>query len=80
MARLARFVLPGTPHHVTQRFNYDGNAMIGEYNNAGTMLRRYVHGSNSDWAGTIAMALARPMAPPSPYFISAFAARTLALP
>ncbi len=29
-----------------QRFAYDGNAMIGEYNAAGTMLRRYVHGSN----------------------------------
>ncbi len=27
-----------------QRFAYDGNAMIGEYNSAGTMLRRYVHG------------------------------------
>jgi RHS repeat-associated protein len=31
---------------VRQRFAYDGNAMIGEYNSAGTMLRRYVHGSN----------------------------------
>jgi RHS repeat-associated protein len=30
-----------------QRFAYDGNAMIGEYNSAGTMLRRYVHGSNA---------------------------------
>ncbi|PNQ76352.1 hypothetical protein BA950_07700 [Erythrobacter sp. SAORIC-644] len=30
----------------TQRFAYDGNAMIGEYNGSGTMLRRYVHGSN----------------------------------
>ncbi|MCP5396182.1 MAG: RHS repeat-associated core domain-containing protein [Sphingomonadaceae bacterium] len=29
-----------------QRFAYDGNAMIAEYNSAGTMLRRYVHGSN----------------------------------
>ncbi len=29
-----------------QRFAYDGNAIIGEYNAAGTMLRRYVHGSN----------------------------------
>jgi RHS repeat-associated protein len=31
-----------------QRFAYDGNAMIGEYNAAGTMLRRYVHGSNAE--------------------------------
>jgi len=31
-----------------QRFAYDGNAMIGEYNSAGTMLRRYVHGSNAE--------------------------------
>lgn len=30
----------------TQRFVYDGNALIAEYNSAGTMLRRYVHGSN----------------------------------
>jgi RHS repeat-associated protein len=32
----------------TQRFFYDGNAMIAEYNASGTMLRRYVHGSNID--------------------------------
>lgn len=32
----------------TQRFAYDGNAMIAEYNAAGAMLRRYVHGSNID--------------------------------
>jgi RHS repeat-associated protein len=31
-----------------QRFAYDGNAMIGEYNASGTMLRRYVHGSNAE--------------------------------
>ena len=31
-----------------QRFVYDGNAMIAEYNGSGTMLRRYVHGSNVD--------------------------------
>jgi RHS repeat-associated protein len=30
----------------TQRFVYDGNALIAEYNTSGTMLRRYVHGSN----------------------------------
>ncbi|MBX7494541.1 RHS repeat-associated core domain-containing protein [Qipengyuania sp. 6B39] len=30
----------------TQRFAYDGNALIGEYNGSGTLLRRYVHGSN----------------------------------
>ncbi len=32
----------------TQRFVYDGNAMVAEYNASGTMLRRYVHGSNID--------------------------------
>lgn len=26
------------------RFSYDGDALIGEFNNAGSMLRRYVHG------------------------------------
>lgn len=31
-----------------QRFAYDGNAMIAEYNSAGTMLRRYLHGSNAE--------------------------------
>ena len=30
----------------TQRFVYDGNALIGEYTAGGTLLRRYVHGSN----------------------------------
>jgi len=30
----------------TQRFVYDGNALAAEYNSSGTMLRRYVHGSN----------------------------------
>jgi RHS repeat-associated protein len=30
------------------RFAYDGNALIGEYNGSGTLLRRYVHGSNLD--------------------------------
>ncbi|WP_199798570.1 RHS repeat-associated core domain-containing protein [Erythrobacter aureus] len=32
----------------TQRFAYDGNALIGEYNAAGALLRRYVHGSNAE--------------------------------
>jgi RHS repeat-associated protein len=31
-----------------QRFAYDGNAMIGEYNGSNVMLRRYVHGSNAE--------------------------------
>jgi RHS repeat-associated protein len=30
----------------TQRFVYDGNAMIAEYNGSNVMLRRHVHGSN----------------------------------
>lgn len=29
-------------------FFYDGNAMIAEYNSAGSLLRRHVHGSNVD--------------------------------
>ena len=29
-------------------FVYDGNAMIGEYNVTGAMMRRYVHGSNAE--------------------------------
>jgi RHS repeat-associated protein len=32
----------------TQRFLYDGNALIGEYNSAGILRRRYVHGSSMD--------------------------------
>jgi RHS repeat-associated protein len=31
----------------TTRFLYDGDALIGEYNLAGTMTDRYVHGSNA---------------------------------
>jgi hypothetical protein len=27
------------------QFNYDGDKLIAEYNSAGTLLRRYVHGS-----------------------------------
>jgi RHS repeat-associated protein len=34
----------------TQRFVYDGNALIGEYDGVGTLLRRYVHGSNVEAA------------------------------
>ncbi|MEP1833876.1 MAG: hypothetical protein ABJL57_09400 [Hyphomonas sp.] len=30
------------------RMLYDGDAMAAEYNGAGTMLRRYVHGTNAD--------------------------------
>ena len=33
---------------VTTRFLYDGDALVGEYDGAGTMLRRYVHGPNTD--------------------------------
>ena len=29
------------------RFVYDGDALVGEYNGAGTMTARYVHGSNA---------------------------------
>lgn len=30
------------------RFHYDGDELIGEYNSAGTLLRRYVHGVGAD--------------------------------
>lgn len=30
----------------TTRFLYDGDALVGEYNAAGTLLRRYVHGAD----------------------------------
>tara|TARA_R110000868_G_C10965232_1_gene769025 strand:- start:395 stop:3016 length:2622 start_codon:yes stop_codon:yes gene_type:complete len=33
---------------VTTRFLYDGDELVGEYDGAGTMLRRYVHGPNTD--------------------------------
>lgn len=32
----------------TTRFLYDGDALVGEYNSTGTMLRRYVHGAGVD--------------------------------
>ncbi len=32
----------------TTRFLYDGDAMVAEYNAAGTMQARYVHGTNAD--------------------------------
>lgn len=32
----------------TTNFLYDGDALVGEYNGSGTMLRRYVHGSGVD--------------------------------
>jgi RHS repeat-associated protein len=32
----------------TTKFLYDGDALVGEYNASGTMLRRYVHGSGVD--------------------------------
>jgi RHS repeat-associated protein len=32
----------------TTRFLYDGDALVGEYNSAGTMLHRYVHGNGVD--------------------------------
>ena len=32
----------------TKRFLYDGDELVGEYNAAGTLLRRYVHGASVD--------------------------------
>ncbi|MEM6411026.1 MAG: RHS repeat-associated core domain-containing protein [Pseudomonadota bacterium] len=34
------------PGFAETHYLYDGNALIAEYNNSGTMLRRYVHGSD----------------------------------
>lgn len=36
-----------TDSNVT-RFLYDGDELVGEYDGAGTLLRRYVHGPNTD--------------------------------
>jgi RHS repeat-associated protein len=33
---------------VTTRFGYDGTRLTGEYNAAGTLLRRYIHGPGDD--------------------------------
>ena len=32
----------------TTRFLYDGDALVAEYDGAGTMLRRYVHNVGAD--------------------------------
>ncbi len=32
----------------TTRFLYDGDALVGEYDGSGTLLRRYVHGAGAD--------------------------------
>jgi RHS repeat-associated protein len=42
--RLQQSVINGT----TLNFLYDGDALVGEYNSAGTLLRRYVHGPEVD--------------------------------
>lgn len=39
--------IAGTPQGHT-RFLYDGDAMVAEYNSSGTILARYVHGTNAD--------------------------------
>jgi RHS repeat-associated protein len=44
MGRLFEITSPGA----TTRLLYDGDALVGEYNTAGTLLRRYVHGPNVD--------------------------------
>jgi RHS repeat-associated protein len=55
-----------TPNATTTRFLYDGDELVAEYNSAGAVLRRYVHGSGADdplvWyegAGTASTALKR---------------------
>jgi RHS repeat-associated protein len=44
LGRLAQTAAAG----VTTRFGYDGTELTGEYNAAGTLLRRYVHGPSDD--------------------------------
>ncbi|HLL29436.1 MAG TPA: RHS repeat-associated core domain-containing protein [Allosphingosinicella sp.] len=44
LGRLARIVKAGFPFN----FLYDGQNMIGEYDDAGTLYRRYVHGPGID--------------------------------
>jgi YD repeat-containing protein len=36
----------------TTRFGYDGTALIAEYNSSNSLLRRYVHGYNSEKSAT----------------------------
>lgn len=44
MGRLSTTVVAG----VTTRFLYDGDELVGEYDSAGAMQGRYVHGPNAD--------------------------------
>lgn len=44
LGRLYEVSLSGT----TTRFLYDGDALVAEYNGAGTLIRRYVHGDQVD--------------------------------
>ena len=53
-----------TANTATTRFLYDGDELIGEYNSAGALLRRYVHGAGIDdpviwYAGSAVTAAAR---------------------
>ena len=44
LGRLHEVIINGT----TTRFLYDGDALVTEYNSAGTLTRRYVHGDRVD--------------------------------
>ena len=46
LGRLYEVTGPAPTNAIT-RFLYDGDALVGEYNTAGTLLRRYVHGADS---------------------------------
>jgi RHS repeat-associated protein len=41
------YELGGSGGAVVARFLHDGDALVGEYNAAGTLLRRYVHGADA---------------------------------
>lgn len=45
---LGRLFQSSSNSHPATRYLYDGQQLVAEYNAAGTMLRRYVHGDGSD--------------------------------
>ncbi|MGM8229125.1 hypothetical protein ACSV5M_21265 [Cellvibrio sp. ARAG 10.3] len=44
LGRLHQSTINGCCHSIL----YDGDALVGEYNNAGTLTRRYIHGDQVD--------------------------------
>lgn len=46
--RLATTKVTTTSGETTTRFRYDGDRLVGEYTDGGTVLRRYIHGDGVD--------------------------------